>query len=304
MDAVLPPMQVVDPHIHLWNIDRLNYPWLRHPAVTFMGDYAPLRRNYGPAEYLADAGAVEVLKVVHVEAGHDPAAPAAETAWLQSIAAETGCRGMPHGIVAYADLSQPDVERTLAAHAAHRNVRGIRQILNVHTDPLFDYVGRHFMREPAWRRNFALLHRYGFSFDLQLYPTQMAEAAQLAGEHPDTPLVLNHLGMFVDRSWVDGWRAWREGMRSLAACPNVTVKLCGQGMIDHAWTTESIRPYVLEAIDLFGVERCMFASNFPVDGLYGSFSALWQAYRDIVAGAGAGEQRALFRGNAERVYRI
>jgi len=206
--------------------------------------------------------------------------------------------------VAYANLAEPDVGALLAAHAAHRNVRGIRQILNVHTDPYYDYVGRHFMREPQWRRGFALLEKHRLSFDMQIYPSQVPEAVEVARAHPGTTIILNHTGMFVDRSSVAGWRAWRDGLRALAACPNICVKVSGLGMIDHQWTVESLRPYVLEAIDAFGVQRSMFASNFPVDRLYSTYAALWSAFEQIVAGATEQERAALFRGNAERVYRI
>jgi predicted TIM-barrel fold metal-dependent hydrolase len=294
-------MQIVDPHMHLWDLERLHYAWLADPKITFSGDNRLLAQSYGPAQFLADAEGVEVLAVVHVEAAQDPADPIAETRWLQSLA-DAG--GLPQGIVAYADLSHPDVETLLAAHTAHRNVRGIRQILNVHADPTFDYIGRHYMREPAWRAGFAHLHSHNLSFDLQIYPSQMAEAAALAREHPQTTLIVNHTGMFVDRDHVAGWRAWRDGMRGLAACPNVRVKISGLGMFDHAWTVESIRPHVLETIDTFGVERCMFASNFPVDRLHGSYPAIWHAFAQVTAGASATEHAALFRDNARRIYRL
>jgi predicted TIM-barrel fold metal-dependent hydrolase len=297
-------MRVVDPHIHLWNLERLHYPWLATPQPSFIGEYASLAKTHEVAEFLADAAGIEVLKVIHIEAGHDTADPLAETRWLQSLAATPGNRGIPQGIVAYADLSRPDVDQLLAAHAALPNVRGIRQILNVHPEPLYDYVGRHFMREPAWRAGFGLLNKHGLSFDLQIYPAQMPEAAGLAHAHPETTIVLNHIGMFVDRSSVTGWRAWRDGMRALAACPNVTVKISGLGMIDHRWTIESIRPYVLETIDAFGTERSMFASNFPVDRLYGRYADLWQTFAEIMRDMTDAEKSGLFCNNAERIYRI
>jgi predicted TIM-barrel fold metal-dependent hydrolase len=90
----------------------------------------------------------------------------------------------------------------------------------------------------------------------------------------------------------------------LAGCRNVSVKISGFAMFDHAWTVESLRPYVLETIDTFGVERAMFASNFPVDRLFGSYTDVWQAYAAIVDGASDTEKDALFRRNAERFYRI
>jgi predicted TIM-barrel fold metal-dependent hydrolase len=160
------------------------------------------------------------------------------------------------------------------------------------------------MREPQWRENFALLRRHGMSFDLQLYPSQMEEAAALARAHSDTLFAVNHAGMFVDRSSVAGYRAWRDGLRMLAGCGNVYVKISGLAMFDHQWTVESLRPYVLETIDAFGAERAMFASNFPVDRLFGSYTDLWHAYAAIVEGASVAEKEALFSGNVERFYRI
>lgn len=297
-------IRVVDPHIHLWNIETHRYPWMATAGGNFMGRCEAILKTHEVREFLADAEGVEVQKVVHIDAAHDPADPLEETRWLQALADAEGSRGMPHGIVAYADLSLPDVDALLARHAEHRNVRGIRQTLNVHADPYYDYVGRHFMREPAWRRGFALLAKHKLSFDLQIYPPQMIEAAELALAHPQTTIVLNHTGMFVDRSTVAGWRTWRDGLRALARCPNVFVKISGMGMIDHHWTVESLRPYALEAIDAFGTGRAMFASNFPVDRLYSSYAALWQAFDRIVGGALPSERNALFCANAERIYRI
>jgi predicted TIM-barrel fold metal-dependent hydrolase len=263
-----------------------------------------LKHDYLLDDLLGEAGDIEVLKLVHVEANHDPADPVEETRWLQSIADRKESRGMPNAIVAAVDLSAPNAPAVLEAHASFANTRGIRQILNVHENKLFDYVGRHFMREPQWREHFALLRRYDMSFDLQLYPSQMEEAAALARSHGDTQFVINHAGMFVDRNSVAGYRAWRDGMRLLAGCRNVAVKISGLAMFDHQWSVESLRPYVLETIDTFGVERAMFASNFPVDRLFGSYADLWHAYASIVDGASVAEKEALFCRNAERCYRI
>lgn len=295
-------MQVVDPHVHFWDLDTHHYPWLAKPGTSFVGDARDLKHNYLPSDLLREAGGVQVLKVVHVEANHDPADPVEETRWLESIA-DAG-EGLPNAIVAAADLSAHNAPEILAAHAAFKRTRGIRQILNVHANPLYNYVDRHYLRDGTWRKHFALLERHGLSFDLQLYPAQMEEAAALAREHPGVPLIVNHAGMFVDRSSVEGWRAWRDGLRALAACANVSVKISGLAMFDHQWTVESLRPYVLEAIDAFGATRAMFASNFPVDRLFGSYADLWQAYAQIVSGASEIERHALFRGNAERIYRI
>lgn len=297
-------MQVVDAHIHLWDLERNSYPWLASPGDSFTGDVTPIAKTHLLSHFDADAGSVEAVKIVHIDAGHDPADPVRETRWLQGIADDPASKGRPNAIVARADFSKADVEHTLAAHAESPNFRGIRQILNVHSNKRLDYVGRHYMAEPAWRERFKLLAKYGLSFDLQLYPHQMLDAAKLAAENPDIPIILNHTGMFADRNSIEGWRIWRDGMRALAKQPNISAKISGLGMLDHAWTTESIRPYALEAIDAFGTDRAMFASNFPVDRLYGSYETLWNAYAGIVADMTPQEKTALFRGNAERIYRI
>jgi predicted TIM-barrel fold metal-dependent hydrolase len=296
-------MQVVDPHIHLWDLKTHHYPWLANPGKSFVGDARDLKHDYLIDNFLRESGPVQVLKVVHVDANHDPADPVEETRWLQHVADNEG-HGMPNAIVAGADLSAENAQEILEAHAAFKNTRGIRQILNVHANPLYDYVSRHYMREPQWRKNFALLKTHSLSFDLQLYPSQMIEAAALAQEHPDTQFIVNHAGMFVDRASVDGFRAWRDGMRALAACPNVAVKISGLAMFDHQWSVESFRPYVLETIDTFGCKRAMFASNFPVDRLFATYERLWNAYASIVKDLSDTEIDALFKSNAERIYRI
>jgi predicted TIM-barrel fold metal-dependent hydrolase len=294
---------IVDPHHHLWDLEHFSYPWLstRPLPASVAGDVGPIAKSYLLDDYLADAANQNVVKSVHIDAGFDPSYPVEETRWLQATADK---HGFPHGIVARAELHRPDVEATLAAHCAFPNMRGIRHIVNWHPDPAKTYVSKpDFLTDTAWLRGFVLLKRYGLSFDLQLYPSQMIDAARLAAHHPDTTIILNHAGMPVDRD-PDALSLWREGMRSLAAQPNVQVKISGLGMVDWNWTEESIRPFVLDTIEIFGVERCMFASNFPVDKLYSSFGTLYRAFRSIVSDFSFGERRKLFSDNALATYRI
>jgi predicted TIM-barrel fold metal-dependent hydrolase len=217
---------VVDRHHHLWDLQRFSYPWLsaRPLPASVAGDVAPIAKPYLLDDYLADAARQNVVKSVHVDAGFDPSQPVAETRWLQSIANR---HGFPHGVVARAKLHRPDVETMLAAHCRFPNVRGIRHIVNWHPDPAKTYVTKpDFLTDPAWLRGFARLKRYNLSFDLQLYPSQMADAAALAAAHGDTSMILNHAGVPVDRG-ADALSLWRAGMRALAAQPNVWVKISG-----------------------------------------------------------------------------
>ncbi|WP_044559373.1 amidohydrolase [Azospirillum sp. B4] len=297
---------LVDPHMHLWDLAHIRYPWLTPPFGDggVNGDVTPIARDQGVDDYLAAARELPpgwtLGKSVHVDAGAHPGDALKESAWLQGLA-DIG--GFPHGIVGYAALEAADADRVLAAHAEFRNVRGIRQILNWHPDPAKTYTPRDLLRDDAWQAGFHRLARHGLSFDLQIYPGQMAAAAALAARHPHTVLILNHTGMPVDRD-ADGLALWRQGMAALAGQPNVAVKISGLGMLDRAWTTESIRPFVLETIELFGTDRAMFASNFPVDGLGGRLGAYFTAYDQITGAFSADERAALFGGTAARVYRL
>ncbi|MFT4046334.1 MAG: amidohydrolase family protein [Solimonas sp.] len=291
-------MKVVDAHVHLWDLATVPLPWLMPASDAYSGDNRRLPSRFTDLELLATADGIDVAKIVNIEA--NPADPLAETRWLQQLATRAG---YPQAIVARVDLSAADAAQQLAAHAQLPNLRGIRQILNVHADPRYDYVGRHYMAEPQWRANLRALARHGLSFDLQIYPAQAGLAADVAAENPDISFILNHAGMCVDRNRA-GWRAWREGLRVLASRDNVAAKISGLAMFDHRWTVESLRAYVLETIEAFGPRRCMFASNFPIDGLHSSYAAIWHAYADIVAGGTADERAMLFAGNAERLYRI
>src|ERR1035437_3059431 len=298
-------MKIVDPHVHLCNPREIRYPWQANPNPDwFILPSGALAKAHELPDFLSEAGEIEVLKLVHIEDNADPADWLAEARWAQSVADDPMSAGRPNGVVAAADLSKHDIEQSLEAQKAFPAVRGIRQILNVHKNPFYDFAGYDFMNDSAWQAGFALLEKFELSFDLQIYPSQMREAAALAERHPGTTLILNHTGMFVDRNTVSGWRAWRDGMRALSSNPNVMVKISGMGMFDHQWTIESIRCYVLETIDCFGIDRCMFASNFPVDSLFGSYPDLWRAYDASIAGLSETEKKKLFQTNAERIYRI
>jgi predicted TIM-barrel fold metal-dependent hydrolase len=292
----------VDAHIHLWDLDRLRYPWLTPPFSDDgpNGSVEPIASTYLPAHYRADAAAWNVVGAVHIDAGAMAVDALAETEWLEGLADN---EGLPTAIVAFAALDDPDVETLLAAHAAHPRVRGIRHIINWHPDPRRTYTPRDVTGDAAWQSGFGLLAKHGLSFDLQCYPGQMQGLAALIARHPETPVILNHAGMPVDTD-AAGVATWRAGMKTLAALPHVAVKLSGFGFIHRTWTPEQIRPYILDAIDIFGPDRCLFASDTPTDKLFGSFDRHMDAYHAIVADFPEDQRRALFGRNADRIYRL
>jgi predicted TIM-barrel fold metal-dependent hydrolase len=175
--------------------------------------------------------------------------------------------------------------------------------MNYHEDPAKTYMSEpEVSRCAAWRRGFEKLAPRDLSFDLQLYYPQMAEFRELALAFPNVQIILNHAGMQVDGP--DHFQGWRDGMRTLSEASNVACKISGLGMGDHNWTVDSIRPYIESTIEALGVERCMFASNFPVDKLFSTYGDIFDAFRTITAGYSAAEKRALFHDNAAHYYRI
>ena len=218
-----------------------------------------------------------------------------------SVAARTG---WPHAIVAYADLMAEDVRPTLDRLATLPRVRGIRMQLHWHDNEQYRFAPHADLADdPTFRRNFAALEGYGFSFDLQVFAPQMEGAARLAADHPGTTFILQHAGMLEDLS-EDGREAWRAGMRRLAAQPNVVSKLSGLGTFIHRNDPEHIAEVVRETAALFGADRCLYGSNFPIEKLWTDYATLLGAYRDAVAGFTPEEQAAMLHDTAARVYRL
>ena len=290
MAAVLPNLfPIVDAHQHFWD-PRVNYhPWLCDlPPIPFRyGNYSRLRRPYLPADYFADAAPHNVEKTVYVETEWDPRDPLGEMRYVERLRRETG---FPTVAVAQAWLDRADIAAALDALAQLDFVRGIRHKPR---------PGQ--MADGRWREGFAQLTRRGLRFDLQAPWPQLAEAAQLAQDFPGARIILNHTGLPADRSR-EGVAGWKRALQALAACPNAAIKISGLGVPGQAWTAQANREVVRAAIDIFGIGRAMFASNFPVDGLCASFDAIVTGIRAILHEFPAAEQQAFFHDNALRIY--
>lgn len=294
---------IIDPHHHLWSLEKDMYPWLRKPmAEGVFGNVEVISKDYLLKDYLEDTKGYNLLASVHIEADYDRSVPVQETAWITQVADEFGG---PQGIVGYAALEDPAVQAVLENHMGYGGrVKGIRQILCNHSNPAYSFVDRgDLMRDAQWRKGFALLKQYDLSFDLLCYPHQLEDAAELAATFPDTQIILEHGAMPHDRSEA-GLKRWRAGLSMLAKQENVTIKASGLGQTDWYWTRASMCPMVCDIVDIFGPDRTMFASNFPVDKVYASFDAYFEAYAEAVSDLSEDEQSALFWGNANRVYRL
>jgi predicted TIM-barrel fold metal-dependent hydrolase len=224
-----------------------------------------------------------------------------EVAWVQAV---TDRHGFPHAIIGFADLAAPDVEQALDALTRFAALRGIRQQLHWHDKPLYRFAARaDLVDDPAWRRGLAAVGQRGLLFELQVFAGQMAASARLARDFPGITFVLLHAGMLEDRTPA-GWTRWREGMRALAACPNVVVKLSGLGTFVRRCAADLWRPVIEETMAMFGADRCMFGSNFPVEKLWTSYADLLGVMQTCLGELDAGEQAAVWHDTAARVYRL
>jgi len=295
-------LPIVDAHHHLWDLHgTLRYPWLESGEHAWLGDYSRLRRDYLPPEYRRDTALHNVIATVHVEAECDRSQQLAETEWLTRIAAE---HGMPAAIVAHAWVDEPNSEEILAGHCKFPLVRGIRTKPVIADGPNGSVRGqKRSLQDPQWRAGLGLLTRYNLSWDLRVPWYHLEEAAEVCREHPDLRVVLNHTGYPLDRS-PEALAVWRRGMQALAACPNVWCKISGLTVQGKPWTLELNGPIIRDTLAIFGVDRCMFASNYPVDGVKASWDWIYCCFKQATADLPDADRRRLFAGNAAAFYRI
>lgn len=310
-DILEPDLSICDPHHHLWDF----------PGSRYMT--GELRADTGSGHNVVHTVFVECTSG-YLPDGPEAFRPVGETTFV--VNADPS--GFIAGIVGMADLRAPEIDDVLAAHVDEGGgrFRGIRHasawdaspdIRESHTKPPPGLLA-----EPAFRNGFAALGRAGLSFDAWLFHPQIAELADLARAHPEVPVVLDHLGGPLGIGPYAGRRdevlaVWRTAMDDLAGCENVTVKLGGIGMpiFGMGWhkdpagaTSEQLAdtwgPEIRWCIERFGVDRCMFESNFPVDKASCSYAVLWNAFKRIAADASAAEKAALFHDTASSTYRL
>ena len=312
---------IVDPHHHLWDVPpRSTYTLKELRADTDSG--WPVEATVFVecmSHYRAEGDGPKHLRFI------------GETEYVLEAARASadGSGARIAGIVSRADMTLGDaVEEVLRAHieAGGGLFRGIRHATSLDAD--LSIRGNHTkaaagtMTTSGFAEGVRCLGRLGLSFDAWLFHPQIPDLATLARQAPETTIILDHIGgpLAVGRhaghaTEVDA--LWRAGIKELATCPNVVVKLGGIGMADFGgdWRSQPLPPSseVLSSlwhdrftflIEQFGADRGMFESNFPVDKASCSYVTLWNAFARMTSGASAGELRDLFRGTANRVYRL
>ena len=290
----MPKPEFVDAHVHFYDMGHpeLFYahwqPDEDHPVLGAQTRKLA-ERNWLAEDFIAVSRDSNVTKAVHVQAAIGSPDPVTETEWLQEAADRTG---FPHAIVAYADLRDPGVEAVLERHCESPNMKGVR-----------DFSYGDYLVAPDFHRGYALMEKYDLIASIAAQWQDMEKLRDLAARFPNIVIVLDHAGGPTERT-PEYFNNWRQGMQTAAEAENVICKISGLGMGDHNWTIDSIRPYVLHCIETFGVERSLFATNWPVDSLWSDYDTIVSAYDEITADFTESERQALFSANTERLYRI
>jgi len=283
------PTRVVDAHVHLWDPARTDwYPYLSHPQAPATADVSRMYRPFGVDGYRAESAGWNVEKFVNVAAATGRHS-VEETIELD---AEAAARGGPDAIIGGIPPTETVAEaiELLDRQMTASRFRGVR--------PMGRYEGP--LPEPGV---LGALQERSLVFELMAHPDQLRVAAEGLAEFDDLVVVVEHTGW--PRSGSDGERIlWQDGIDALAGLgPGAVCKLSGLAMPMESLSVDAFAPWLEYAIEAFGVDRCMFASNFPVDAMYGTFDQLYEVFNVVTAGLGGAAREKLFAGTAERVYR-
>ena len=283
-----PIERVVDAHIHLWDPANVEwYPYLGGQVELGMGDVSGMCRLFDQPTYFAESANWNVVKFVHVAAATAPHSPE-ETAHLEALAQATG---HPDAIIGGFVATDPiaDVERVLDDQMTSSRFRGVRPMGGMTGAPSRDVLR-------------ALAER-NLVFELMAHPDQLEDAATAFAAHPELTIVVEHAG-WPRSDDPDEFALWQRGISALSALgDHVHCKLSGLAMPLHSMAADTLRPWIEHCLDAFGVDRCMFASNFPVDAMHGTYDELYSGFDDVTSGLDADARDKLFAANAERLYR-
>lgn len=282
----MPPLPVVDSHVHFWDPAFLKYTWLQ--------EIPTLNRAFLPAHLAQAATAVNLQKIVFVQADCAPEDGLSEVAWVAELAqAEPRIQG----IVAFAPLE----EGTACAHyleklKAFPLVKGVRRLIQSEA--------KDFANQPTFIRGVQQLASFGFSFDICIVHTQMAETIELVEQCPEVAFVLDHFGKpaIADKSM----EPWASHLRALAAFPHVCCKLSGLVTeADHQhWTEADLRPYVKVALEAFGPHRLLFGGDWPVSELAASYQRWAETADSLLSALPEADRNRIFFENAQTFYRL
>lgn len=292
-------MRIIDAHHHYWDPEVNYHPWLRdEPMIPFRyGDYSSIRQRFLVDEYDVASFQWDIVGSVTMEGEWDPADPTGEAIWMQSLADRSG---KPSAHVAQAWLDHDNLAEVLDVITSLSLVKSIRHKPRANPAPGGHPGG---LSDRAFREGFRKLGQTHLMFDLQTPWWHLNEVAAFADFAPDVPIILNHTGLPSDRS-ESGISGWSAAMKALSRLPQVYVKISGLGLLGRPWHLNDNRDIIRQTIDMFSPERAMFASNYPVDGLCGSFDTIFSGFDAATSDFDQSERAALFHGTAARLYGI
>lgn len=274
-------MKLIDCHVHFWNPNELDYSWLE--------GIDSLNRSFLPEDYRNANGENEVQGIVFVEASSGNNLQ--EVEWIETLPAPI------KAIVAHASLENPTgLTETLESLSKHARVKGIRRN--------YQDEAPGFALQPAFIKGVQSLKDYDLSFDICIKSHQLEETIELVKQAPDVNFILDHIA----KPNIAGgeFETWQSRLKVLASFDNIACKISGVVTeADHShWTADQIKPYIIETIEAFGIDRVMFGSDWPVVNLASSFSGWVNALTGIIDQLSPADKQKLFLDNAGRIYRI
>jgi L-fuconolactonase len=318
-----PDLTIVDPHHHLWPSAEVIEDATGDPLWSYINGGFSQEPTYLLENLTADlSGGHDIRATVYMEAGsmYRQTGPEAfrstgEVEFAAGVDASSvaGPTQICAGIVGFVDLRLPEAEEVLAAHvqAGVGRYRGVRnESSNGFATPLDD---SYLLRDKSFREGFALLAPMGLSFDAFLRPHQIPALTELARSFEDTQIVLDHAGVAATAGLNDESRfqSWRDAMSILSSCPNVAIKVGGLGSRNTHGQVDSLEqlakawsPYIATCIELFGVDRCMFESDYPASAGVADYVTIWNVFKHVSSDASAEEKAALFAATASSVYKL
>ncbi len=279
MNAVAPR---IDAHQHFWKYSETEYPWIPKGSA--------LHRDWLPDDLAAEQSKVDLHGSIAVQARQ----MLDESRWLLELA---DAHPIIQGVVGWVDLRSPNVEEQLTEFAKHPKFAGVRHVVQDEPDDQF-------MLQPDFLRGIGLLRRFGLTYDILIYPKQLPAAIELVKRFPEQPFVLDHIAKPLIKDRI--LSPWREQIRQLASAPNLFCKVSGMVTeADHAhWQSDDFHPYLDLIFEVFGPERIMFGSDWPVCLLAASYEQTSDILSNYTKGLSQQAQDAIFGGNAVRFYGV
>jgi predicted TIM-barrel fold metal-dependent hydrolase len=275
-------MRIIDTHLHLIDLPRFRYPWLdAEPA---------LKRNFTLETYKAQARPAGIESMLHMEVDVTEEDQERETAWVTSLG-----EGVV-GSIAGCRPENRDFPAQLARLAANPKVRGLRRT--------FHFTPNSLPEQPLFIENIRALAHYGLTYDLCALPRQLSIVNRLAASAPDVQFILDHCGIpDIKSRQLD---PWRKEIAKIAALPNVACKI--SGIVAYAdpqqWTVEDLRPFFSHVTQVFGWDRLVWGSDWPVCTVATDLAGWVAATHELIADATDDQKEALLHANARRIYRL